>query len=613
MLKTFSLENLSRVVTKYKWLPLISLGLIFLVLLFFRFPVHDETIYMQETWLMTESLKSGKWIGEYGVGLHGFLFKLPVALIFLITGPNVIVPTIFNYLIALASLFLMFKVSKQVLKSDLLAIASVILLAFSFEFVRSTPTYLRELPSLFSVLLFTYLYLKDEKKWKLGLSLLLILDAKEYMFFVIGFSYFLIQLTIFLKDGLKNINWKSLKDLFLDYVIVFSPSFLFIILMFTTSLVPVNMFLASLMGLIDKGLKWNASQFSTDLGTNNVVNSGDVKQIFQITYNSGIAFLQYVFDIVNTILNYIGKLLYPRSFSYTSIPRILILPVIFIGIFKSKKWLKNNPKILFLFINIAVFLVIFLLRNSHGRYLFSISPFIFILLTLFIFEMTKNVKMTIFVLTISWIVEVSGLYFETSQSIIKMFLSLVILFVFLFTFYISKKESKYLEYSTYLCVLLIGSISLFSSLYFSYSQGQIHESRKYGYAFESSTSSKILSNYDFVYINDNPTASLLPFMLRETYLNPGWKWNLSSKIPKSSYLKYYGHDRVKLVSNIPFEDLKSNLNSVLVIFDSKYLNDSFVNENTIPSLIQNPSFKLLEKIELKGKDMYIFDYNENTN
>jgi len=59
---------------------------IFLGLSFFRDSLVDENIYIGEAVTISTLLKSGMWIGNYGVGLHGFLSKLQV--LFLLRSGN---------------------------------------------------------------------------------------------------------------------------------------------------------------------------------------------------------------------------------------------------------------------------------------------------------------------------------------------------------------------------------------------------------------------------------------------------------------------------------------------------------------------------------------------
>ena len=61
--------------------------------------------------IISELLKNGIWIGDYGVGLHGFLFKFPVALIFIILGePSVFAATLFTIFISVSFVWIFYKI-----------------------------------------------------------------------------------------------------------------------------------------------------------------------------------------------------------------------------------------------------------------------------------------------------------------------------------------------------------------------------------------------------------------------------------------------------------------------------------------------------------------------
>ncbi len=49
------------------------------------------------------------------------------------------------------------------------------------------------------------------------------------------------------------------------------------------------------------------------------------------------AFAHVIINILNVILQYIGKVLYPRTFSFISVPKVVIFPVIYKVFF----WLRN--------------------------------------------------------------------------------------------------------------------------------------------------------------------------------------------------------------------------------------------------------------------------------
>ena len=88
---------------------------VFLVVLsLFRDAIKDETIYLRETMIIAELLKKGVWIGDYGVGLHGFLLKMPMALLFIILGkPSVFAATLFTIIISISSVWIFYKIAEK--------------------------------------------------------------------------------------------------------------------------------------------------------------------------------------------------------------------------------------------------------------------------------------------------------------------------------------------------------------------------------------------------------------------------------------------------------------------------------------------------------------------
>ena len=55
--------------------------LFFIAISFFRDSRLDENIYIADSVEISNILKRGEWIGNYGIGLHGFLNKLLIGII----------------------------------------------------------------------------------------------------------------------------------------------------------------------------------------------------------------------------------------------------------------------------------------------------------------------------------------------------------------------------------------------------------------------------------------------------------------------------------------------------------------------------------------------------
>jgi len=101
--------------------------------LYFRNATLDDDLYLFETSIMTEALSRGEWFGDYAVGTHGFLFKLPVALVFLLTGQSLAVATVWNVLLACFSLFLFYKVLKEIFPKSIYPFLGALLFFANFQ------------------------------------------------------------------------------------------------------------------------------------------------------------------------------------------------------------------------------------------------------------------------------------------------------------------------------------------------------------------------------------------------------------------------------------------------------------------------------------------------
>ena len=140
----------------------------YLFLAVFRAPTADETLYLLETLLMSKLISNGEWIGNYGVGVHGFLFKLPVALLFLVTGPSIFVATVFNIFLWVGAGWLFYKSLCRFFENRWWALAGLFLFFASLD-PRLAPTFLREHALILCTVLLIGAVLDRRKGWLIGL------------------------------------------------------------------------------------------------------------------------------------------------------------------------------------------------------------------------------------------------------------------------------------------------------------------------------------------------------------------------------------------------------------------------------------------------------------
>lgn len=602
MIKISKFEN--EKISKFLKFCLVVFSLIlFGTLLFFRFPIGDEALYLRETMIMSELLKAGQWFGDYGVGLHGFLFKLPVAIIFMITGPSVLIATIVNYIYSIIVIFLFWKILKTFFKNNDLIFWSILLLISSFNFVISVPTFLREMPNLISILLFAYLYLKKKNIWLLGLSMMLIFDSKEYMFFVLFGAYCISEIILFVKQ--KNFEFKDISRKILEVFVVSLPTLIYIVLMFCTSIVPINMFFASLIGVTHEGINTVTKHFSSELGAMNTSIAADYKQIPEIFIKTSNQIIQKVVDIFNLILAYIGKILYPRSFSYTSIPKLIFLPSLILLIIKFKEYVKKIDRKMIIPLIVFLFLIIFIFRTSNGRYLFAIVPFVYMYFMMFLEEYKKNFKYFFTIISVSWIFEILGLYFETSFAIPKILMSLVILILLILPYYTYLKFERFEGLVKTISLGILTMIFFGSSLMFSYSQGQIKDTLSFKREFESKKIAKVFQKYEKVYSPELDSEDIILFYLKQQNITPYWKWKLVPWIPKDKLLKEIYDTKLFRIYEIQEADLK-DCNSALVLFESKLKGKDFPMKLELENVLENKDYVLIDKVGMYNKNIYIF-------
>ena len=94
---------------------------------------------------------------------------------------------------------------------------------------------------------------------------------------------------------------------------------------------------------------------------------------------SAALFIRITLSTVNLILSYIGKLLYPRTFSFLGVPKLIMFPAVFAALtaFLQKK--KNAFRQYWpLALLLGSYLLVFIVHRSMSRYLFPVSPLILI-------------------------------------------------------------------------------------------------------------------------------------------------------------------------------------------------------------------------------------------
>ncbi len=577
---------------------------VFFTLSMFRYPVGDGSYYLKETANFARILSEGRWIGNEAVGLHGFLFKFPPALLFLFFGPGVFIATLFHVFLAAVSAVLFFILLKKYFPPAY-RLGGVALLATGFNFILAAVTYVREMPLLFSLMLFLYCLTRRKHSFLIGLTLLLVLDAKEYVFFQIvpGLGLYLICRMFFFTRGRPFAG--RLKEFLFDALFFFSPATVFIFLMFLTPLIPVNMFVAYILTITERGAKYVINDFKG--GADYAGTS--VKRLKESVFvkQTSVSFFQRS--------GYLTKFFLPRMFSYVSTPKIIVVPALIQSVrcfFLKTSKLKEDGKPLF-FILVSIFIT-FYFRTGHARYTFAMAP-LFIIFFLDWFANFRRDRGSVIIFIITALAVVFGLFFELRLIKVKILIHTVLLGLLLVMLF--NHKFKWLPQKFLLTGWIIAQavIALGATIAASFilDAGQIYRWRIHGYSGEIGKVAQYAPNNQKIW-HFFPTVEgkLMHFYLQERIDTPEWYYFLKKWIPKKKMLRRYPNpERVFTFWAPTYPALKQrilaekiDLAFCMVSHDQRMpLNPDSLRQ----FFIKDRAFELARTVPLKNKTLYIFN------
>ncbi len=591
---------------------------------FFRDASADEAYYLKETALIAELLKDGKWIGDYGVGLHGFLFKLPVAILFIILGKSsVFVATFFTILLSISSLLLFYKIVVERFLSKKYAFWSVVLLSVALHFIGTSISFNRDIAALFTVLLFLYVFLNKKNNGLLiGIIFLLMLDAKEHVFLTVAPLYMLYLFIEWVRKINRKEFWKHSKDFLYKNLIAYIPAFAWLVLMFTTSVIPINMFIPSILGTVETGQDWNMGHFSVEIGSQNTMGDEE-KEIIKISeikidfigkekFNTKKTkeIITSFFNIADIIIAYVGKALYPRTFSFISVPKIIVLPAVVHSILLFKEWFIRKDKKYLLSLVLWFNILAVILRASHGRYLLAVVPIFMLFFIMFIRDGLQRPRYFRKVTIATTIFVILGLFFETTFLEFKIVLEISLLLLFWIIWLLRDHSKKIRSFSKNLFLVSLSSAMFLTTVMFSYKIGQISNYLQYGYNRENENVAIQFNKESKIWINDYESKDILDFYRENLYIEPEWNWKLANWIPKKYLLKTNGEERT-FVSG--FDDIGvfkeyvyENKIEEVVFLKSTIIGQQFPYEEQLEECFSQEWLIFDEEIKLKNKMMYIF-------
>jgi hypothetical protein len=598
---------------------------------FMRDAHKDETIYLREAAIMADCLREGAWFGNEAVGLHGFIAKIPAALLFLAFGKSVFAATFVTVLMAVVCCKLCFDLLRKIVASDRWALAGTVLMLANFQFLRLLPTFNRDIPVLLALLWFLRAVLAGRNRWVIGMLLLLILDCKEYLFFMIlpAFAFWVILDERGQAGGRPA--GKTCPVILARWTAAVLPALLYLVLMFGTGVVPLNMFAGRILGMTETYPSTTTlAQFSPSRSTENLWQKGRHLGGDAVspeaekepgrsapTRKDAPPPTTGTARIRNLALRYAGKIFYPSLFSFDGIPKVMALPALVMSVVLFRKWRrKKQSRLQFLCLLVWVILVFFMLIPSYPRYLFPIFPILIGFFLLFLRDGLTRPRCALVVLLSTAVFAYVGLYFNSAGLLKKITVNTMVLASMVTVYAAQRGNGRLANMLPFGTVGLIAAICIASILRHNLANpwGQIGNFMRFGYNRECS---RVLAQFapdERFWLNDAGWKHLLDFRRGERPLTAEWQGQLKPWVPKKALLRRFEDRKAHDFWWMGFADFRNRIRQNRIervgLVVSNVDDRRFPYQRHLDEFVRKPWLEPERTVEFRNKTLYVFRYIE---
>jgi hypothetical protein len=612
-----------------RWLIVLALCtlLLGLGLALLRDARKDETLYLRESATMAACLRAGRWFGNDAVGVHGFLFKVPAALLFLAVGNTVYAATAVTVVLAAGCVLLCFRVLRRLLDSEPWALLGAWMLVANFQFVRLMPTYNRDIPALLAMLLFVDALLCRRNRWIMGLLLLLLLDTKEYLFFMCLPAYGLwVVADAWMHRGARTARataaWIGARG-----AAAILPAAVYAVLMTCTGLVPLNMFLARILGLVNAPATNNViAPFRPAVATTNLWTGMTLALPAAPAAGAADAAPGVCAAAWHAVLPYLGKLFYPSLFSFDGIPKPVALPalamsvVLFIRGLRERNTVRMAPWIL-----LWVFLGLLFMMASYPRYMQPVFPLLIAAFLAFVRDGLKRPRFAVPVLAATVVYAAAGLYFEQTGLWKKSVVTGLMLGALWLACVLpdrirgaagATRKPRTTGRLAAAVPVLFGALTLAIALWHTATHplGQVRNARLFGVNRECPRVLAALPDGARVWINDAGWTYLPDFLTGQPAETPEWEGELKPWVPKKALLRHHPERRVHGFWYYDLFDLRKRIREhrldMLALVVAEHDTERFAYQRELKRFKTLRWLELDRAVPLQNKTLYLFRYIE---
>ncbi len=592
-------------------LPVLALGM-GIVLALFRNAIKDETIYLNDAAWMAECLRHGHWFGNEGVGLHGFLFKLPAAILFLCLGRSVFVATMTTVVMGTIAIWITYRVFWKMLGSVKLAFVGTWLVLTVYPFVQCLPTFMRDIPAFLAVLLLIEATISGRGRWWMGFLLMLILDAKETTFFMIA-PAFVIWVVLDEFGHSADRETRSLRtwgQITGRWMAGFLLPLSYIVLMMCTDAVPFNQYLARVLGLTDRWIGGVVSQFvSWDPAGNTV---GRYRMLPRLQVPEGT--WHWAGTILDNAIFYAGKLFHPKTFSILTVSKVIIVPGLAMSFRLFCEWYRSREtRLLLLPLIMWTSLVEYQIGVTVGRYLLPVLPVLVYFFLRFILCLDER-RYAMRVLAVTACALSLELFYELYMVPAKILVAFCPVVLLSTAVFLQPRNGLSANRLAVVAVFLLGGMGAATSLAASWSiaQGQLNNHVRFGYNRDCE---RILSQIPAdarIWISCTEWSALPSFYRGEPPVIEDAIHNVRQWVPKVKLMRDVEDidrvltftDEVADIDQLRELVRRKRIEKILAVI-SKTHRVKFMSQDLAESLLREDWLQMERRIPAKNQDIYV--------
>ena len=312
---------------------------------------------------------------------------------------------------------------------------------------------------------------------------------------------------------------------------------------------------------------------------------------------------------------YFKKLFFPRTFSFIAMPKIIVIPALFMSIVMLRRfWKQGKGELLALPILLWSYMGIYIIRESHGRYLMPVLPLLALFFAFFMIDGLKKRWFPVIVLTICALMIGFGFMFEIKFVGVKICFNVILLSFAVMALIGYRKKWRNAKLFALAVPIFTGifavSTAMASSL--TMSDGQMRSFFRFGYNMEIEKVVAEFETEERFWLNGFGSGYVMWFYMDERLTVGERTWRLAKWVPKKNLLRRYDGGqhrrigaRIRSMERFRKKIMTNNVTKVGLVI-STHSKQKFSYHDKLDDFNKAEWLEFDRMVEFKNKELHIF-------